>query len=373
MTQAFDVAVIGLGAMGSATAYHLARRGARVIGFDRFTPPHAHGSSHGETRIIREAYFEDPRYVPLVRRAYTLWHELEQDCGETLLLETGGLMIGAPDSEVVRGARASGDAWGLPYEVLDARALARRFPALRAEDGTVAVWEPRAAVLRPEACVAAHLAGAVDAGAAVRVEEPVTAWRATAAGFEVVTPVGTCAAQRLVLTPGAWLPRLLAEGALELVVTRQPLFRFAPREHAEWFAPDRLGIYIWETEPDYFFYGFPMRDGRVKVARHMGGEPVDPDHVDRAPRADEIAALRRRLARHMPDLDGEPVGATVCLYTNTRDQNFVIDRHPEHPGAVVLSACSGHGFKFSSVIGEVAADLAMDRTPAFDLGLFAWR
>ncbi|MBI2920399.1 MAG: N-methyl-L-tryptophan oxidase [Planctomycetes bacterium] len=368
-----DVAIAGLGAMGGAAAYHLARRGRRVVGFDRFAPPHSLGSSHGETRIIREAYFEDPRYVPVIQRAYTLWRELERESGQTLLLETGGLMIGPPGGGVVKGARASGDTRRLPYEMLDARELARRFPALHPDPDTVAVWEPRAGILFPEACVAAHLAAAARAGADLRTDEPVLSWRPDGEGVAITTPRGTYLARRLLLAPGALLPQLLNGAALPLTVTRQPLFWFQPKAHAEQFAPDRFGIFIWEAEPDFFFYGFPALEGRVKVTRHLGGAPTSPDQVDRELRPAEVAALRQRLARFIPDLDTPPVDASVCLYTNTADGHFVIDRHPAHPQVLVVSACSGHGFKFSSAIGEIAADLLTDCTPPFDLGLFRWR
>lgn len=371
--RSFDVAIAGLGAMGGAAAWHLARRGLRVAGFDRFGPPHDQGSSHGETRIIREAYFEDPRYVPLVRRAYTLWRELERDFGRPLLRETGGLMIGREDGVVVRGARASGDAHGLPYEILDAREIALRYPALHPDPGTVAVREPRAGILFPEACVKAHLTLAARAGADLRRDDPVLSWSADGEGIAVTTARGTVLAGSLILAAGAWMPSLLFGASLPLAVTRQPLFWFRPRGDAELFDPGRFGVFIWEAEPGFVFYGFPAIEGRVKVARHLGGVPTSPDAVDRAFRESEAAALRERLARSIPALDVPPADAAVCLYTSTADGHFVIDRHPAHSQVVVLSPCSGHGFKFASAIGEVAADLATGRTPRFDLGLFRWR
>jgi sarcosine oxidase len=373
MSQSFDVAIVGLGAMGSAAAYHFARRGARVLGLDRFSPPHALGSSHGETRIIREAYFEDPRYVPIVQRAYALWAELEQASGEPLMVRTGGLMVGIEDGAVVRGAQRSAEAHRLPFERLDAKETARRFPALRPRDDMMAIWEPRAGVLFPESCVRAHLALAAKAGATLRVDEPVRSWRADGGGYEVVTDRGRYRAGALVLAANAWLDRLLPGVDLGLTVTRQVLFWFEPRAAAADFGPDRLPIHVWEPERGRYFYGFPAFGGQVKVATHGGGLPSDPDHLDREVREPEIEAMRARLAAHLPDANGRFARAVVCMYANTPDEHFIIDRHPAHPRVMMVSACSGHGFKFSAVIGEIVADRLLGQPERFDLGLFRMR
>jgi sarcosine oxidase len=373
VSATYDVAIAGLGAMGSAVAYHAARRGLSVAGFDRFAPPHTLGSSHGETRIVREAYFEDPCYVPIVQRAYDLWHALERESGERLMLRTGGLMLGPPDGSCVSGARASGDQHRLPYETLDAAEIRARFPALRAEDGTAGVYEPRAGILYPEACVRAHLESAQRAGATFMPDEPALSWRADGAGIEVITAKGSYRAARLVLAAGAWLPALLADVRLPLAVTRQPLFWFVPRANPETFEPDRLPIWIWEWTRERFIYGFPALGGEVKVAVHHEGEPADPDGARRLLAPAEIEVMRERLRRFVPDADGPLSRAAVCLYTNTPDGHFAIDRHPGNPSVVILSACSGHGFKFSSAIGEIAVQLALAERVPFDLGRFALR
>ncbi|HEY3214973.1 MAG TPA: N-methyl-L-tryptophan oxidase [Candidatus Eisenbacteria bacterium] len=369
----YDVAIVGLGAMGGAAAFHLARRGTRVLGLDRFAPPHALGSSHGETRIIREAYFEDPRYVPIVQRAYELWRELEKVAGERLLIETGGLMVGPPDGVVVGGAKASADTHRLPYEWLEAAALRRRFPALTPDDDTVAVWEPRAGALFPEACVRAHLALAADFGADLRMDEAVLSWRPDGGGYEVTTSRGRHRASRLVLAANAWLPRLLPGVSLPLTVTRQPLFWFANHDPIERLAPGRLPVYIWERGPDLFFYGFPAFDGELKVARHMGGRASDPDAIDRTVGEEESGPHRAFLDACIPGASGAFRRGVVCMYANTPDGHFVIDRHPEHAEVLILSACSGHGFKFSCAIGEIAAQLLLEGDTPHDLGLFRLR
>jgi sarcosine oxidase len=370
LTPTYDIIVAGLGAMGGAAAYQLARRGRRVLGLDRFAPPHALGSSHGQTRIIREAYFEHPLYVPLVQRAYAAWEALERESGRSLMLRTGGLMIGRPDGVVVSGARRSAEQHRLRYEMLTAAEIRRRFPALRPDDDMVAVWEPRAGILFAERCVEAHLAMARRHGAELRYDEPVARWEADGAGVRVVTANGAYQAASLVLATGSWTPSLVPE--LPLTVERQTLFWFTPRD-ATPFAPERCPIHLWEHEPGRYIYGFPDLGEGVKVARHHEGVETDPDAVDRVVRDDEVAAMRAMVARHLPDAGGALRSTAVCLYTNMPDENFLVDRHPARPRVIVVSACSGHGFKFASALGEVIADLAIDGRTGFDLTPFRWR
>ncbi len=373
MPQPFDVIVAGLGAMGSAAACHLARRGQRVLGLDRFTPPHTYGSSHGQTRIIREAYFEHPIYVPMVRRAYELWDELARHTRTDLFRQTGGLMIGRPDSIVVTGARRSARTHGLPHEVLNAAEIRRRFPALRPDDDMNAVLEPRAGILFPERCVTAHLAQAREHGAALRFDEPVISWEAEGDGVKVSTSQGDYRAGQLVLSAGAWINSLLPGLTLPFQVERQVLFWFdAPRSPAL-FAPECCPIHLWQFDGQHFFYGFPDLGDGVKVACHHDGEFTSPDQVRREVAPDEVESMRRILRRFLPDADGPLRSATVCLYTNTPDEHFWIDRHPAHPQVLLASPCSGHGFKFSSAIGEILADLVCDGRSRFDLSLFRRR
>ena len=373
MPESYDVIVIGLGAMGSAAAFHLARRGRSVLGLDRYTPPHAFGSSHGRTRIIREAYFEHPVYVPLVQRAYELWADLERASGHDLLQITGGLMIGRPDGVLVGGARRSAEQHRLRHELLTAAEVRRRFPALRPADDMVAVWEPRAGILVPEACIAAHLALAFAQGATLRYDEPIVSWQSEGRGVRVTTARGEYRGRALLLTAGAWIRSVVPQLNLPFVVERQVLFWFKPRAHAAMFAPARCPIHLWETSPQEFFYGFPDLGDGVKIAGHHAGETTDPDHLRRFVADEETAAIRVFIDGFVPDANGTLNSTAVCMYTNTPDQHFWIDRHPGCGEVLIASACSGHGFKFSTVIGEALAQLLIDGTSRFDLTLFRRR
>lgn len=390
----FDVVVAGLGAAGSAAAYHLARRGARVLGIDRFAPPHAMGSSHGRSRIIREAYFEHPLYVPLVRRAYAGWEELEATSGRRIYLRTGGLMLGPADGEVVGGARRSAIEHGLPYEELTAEEVRHRFPAWRLPEDTVGIFEPRAGMLDPEAAIEAHLELARRHGAELRFDEPLVAWRAAGDGVEVATSRATYRAARLVLAVGAWTPHLLAPLDLPLVVERNVVAWFdttgptgappalgshpaagdaslpASGHTADLFAPERFPVFIHEFRPGIAWYGFPDTGDGVKAGIHHGGEATDPETVRREATEQDVARIRALLRAHLPGADRPLREAAVCLYTNAPDDHFVLDRHPDHPAVIVASPCSGHGFKFAPAIGEVAAELALDGDTRFDLTPF---
>ncbi|HEU5088969.1 MAG TPA: N-methyl-L-tryptophan oxidase, partial [Roseiflexaceae bacterium] len=244
----FDVIVLGLGGMGSATAYQLAKRGQRVLGLERFGPAHANGSSHGKSRIIRQAYFEDPAYVPLLLRAYELWEETEREAGEELLTITGGLMIGSPTSRTISGSLRSAQQHGLYHEMLDAADIRRRYPPLRPEPGVVALYERKAGFLRPEASVAAHLRLAERYGAELHFDEPALSWEARPDGVRVSTARGVYEASRLVVSVGPWAPEILADLGLPLVIERNVLVWFEPIGGREPFLPDRFPIYIWEVD-----------------------------------------------------------------------------------------------------------------------------
>jgi sarcosine oxidase len=367
--DSYEVGIAGLGAMGSMTTLELSRRGRRVIGWDRFRPPHAMGSSTGKSRIIREAYFEHPQYVPLVQRAYQKWAELEREAACSLLTPTGGLMIGPPDGALLQGARRSAELHRLGFEALSAEEIRCRFAgAFVPGPGEAGLYESRAGVLRPEAAIGAALDLAARAGAELRFDEPVAEWSA-GESITVRTGAGEYQVERLILAAGAWMAGTLPGVPLTLSVARQPLFWFEPLDPFRQGAA-RLPVFLWEWAPEQMFYGFPDRGDGVKIAIHHQGEPADPDG-DRRPVDDhELAWLRTILAARTPGLNGRLLETAICLYTNTPDGDFLIDRSPSDPRVILASPCSGHGFKFAPALGEVLADLATDRTPAFDLTPF---
>lgn len=366
----YDVAVVGLGGMGSAAAYHLAARGQRVLGLERFGPAHDQGSSHGDSRIIRLAYFEHPSYVPLLRRAYELWRETEREAGRRLLTVTGGVFIGPPTAVTVTGALRSARQWGLDHEYLDSAGIAARFPTTRPGPGDVALYEPNAGYVEPESTVRAHVDLAGRHGATLRFGERVVSWEASGAGVRVTTDTDTYEASRLVIAAGAWAPSVLADLSLPLVVERQVMHWFEPEDPAPFAAPGHP-IYVWEDAAGDQIYGFGIRPGdrAAKVAFFRRQNRTDPDKVDREVHAEEIAEVTRTVTTRMPAI-GRHVGAKTCLYTLTPDHNFVVGVHPAHPDVTVAAGFSGHGFKFVPVMGEILADLSMTGATNHDIALF---
>ena len=366
----YDAIVIGVGGMGSAIVYHLARQGARVLGIERFDIPHDRGSSHGWSRIIRLAYWEHPDYVPLVRRAYDLWRDLERTAGESLLTVTGSIDAGPPDSRMIRGALAACQRHGLEHELLDAAALTARFPGYRLPDGLVAVFQPDGGFLQPERCIVAHVNAARALGARVQTQERVIEWTAGDDRVRVTTDRGRYEAAKLVISAGPWLPAVVPALAPRLMVERQVVLWTQPLR-PELFTRDFPVFYI--DTPRGAFYGFPA-DAQLgfKIGKyHHRRQTTDPDALDRTCSPEDEAALREALSHYFPDANGPTLSASACLFTNTPDEHFVIDRLPDHQQVVVAGGFSGHGFKFCSAVGEMAANLALNDT-ARRMDLFAF-
>jgi sarcosine oxidase len=371
----YDGIVVGLGAMGSAAAWQLARRGRRVLGLDAHQRGHTLGSSHGHTRIIRKAYFEDPAYVPLLERAYAMWNDLSRIAGEPLILPTGGLMLGPEEADVVSGAVRSARLHGIPYELLTAAEVRRRFPAFTPDPAMVGVWEPQAGLLNPERCVEAQLAAATQAGADLRHGEPVRSWREEGGHVIVETPRARYEAGLLILTAGPWMPVLLAGANVDLPLTptRQAVcwFDAASPEQAALLAPDRCPLWICAFERSNI-YGTPNVEGRgAKAAIHDTGPACTPETARRDVAPAEVEALRHLLARILPAANGRLIEAGTCLYTMTPDGHFVIGRLHGHPRVTYAAGFSGHGFKFAPVIGEILADLGTEGRTAHPIGFLA--
>ena len=378
----FDVIVLGLGAAGSATLYQLARRGAKVLGIDRFSPPHARGSTHGDTRVTRLAIGEGEHYTPLAKRSHEIWRELEGATGASLLTENGGLIMSSgSDEKTFHGASffpttvAAARRHGIAHELLDAGEIHRRFPQFAVDDSTRGYFEPSAGFVRPEACIRAELGQAQQFGASLRLDEPVQRIEQLGSTVEVTTAKGRYGADRLVVAAGPWLTQLLPELARHFKVYRQVLYWFDVEAHIADFTPDKFPIFIWELPgASRGIYGFPAIDGPkggFKISTEHYLETTTPQTVTRDVTPQEIAAMYRELvAPHIKGAGVTCVRAVTCLYTVTKDFGFVIDRHPEHDRIIIASPCSGHGFKHSAALGEAIGDLALGEQSRFDLSAF---
>lgn len=366
----YDIVVIGLGAMGSAALHRLAKRGARVLGLDRFAPPHDRGSSHGATRIIRLGYFEHPSYVPLLRRAYALWRELESESGRRLLTITGIAEIGPPDGALVSGTLAASRMHDLPHEVLDAHELMRRIPAFAVPHDYAAVLQADGGFLAAETAVETQLAAALANGAEIRTGITVRGIEPRGGYVRIVLDDGEIDAGTAIVAAGAWTAKLLPDFTLPLRATREVLGWFAPADAAR-VALGALPVFLLESAHG-IHYGFPQIDARgVKIAKHHhAGETADADHYDRQVHPADEALIRAGVAAHLPAANGPLREAQTCLYTMTPDGDFLIDRLPGAENVIVASPCSGHGFKFAPVIGEILAGLALTGETPHDISRF---
>jgi sarcosine oxidase len=367
----YDAIVVGLGGMGSAAAYHLARRGQRVLGLERFEIPHAMGSSHGITRIIRLAYYEHPSYVPLLQRSFELWRELQAGFGEQLLYVTGSIDAGPAGSPVFEGSLESCRLHGLPHEVLTGAQVSDRFPAYRLPPDSLALFQPDGGFLLPERCVVAHAEAARALGAEIHTGEPIRGWEAVGDGVRVTTAGATYTADRLVLTVGAWASELVGPLLEGLAIPERQVLIWLGIRRPDLFTLERFPVFN-VLVPEGRFYGFPefgvpgFKFGKY----HHLAEQVDPDSVDRVANARDESALRVFAERYFPDAAGETLDMQVCMFTNSPDEHFIVDVHPEYPRVSIAAGFSGHGFKFCSVIGEIMADLALDGRTRHDIGLF---
>ncbi len=374
MTNHYDAIVIGLGGMGSAALYHLAKRGLKVLGIEQFAIPHDMGSSHGLTRIIRLAYYEDNSYVPLLRRSYALWAELERDFGERLFTQTGSIDMGPPDSEVFYGSLQSCIENQLEHETLDSRQLRARFPAYQMPPETMALFQPQGGLLIPERCVVAHVELAKRHGAAVHTGERVLGWdilpdeRVT-----VRSDIAEYTAEKLVICGGAWASKLVPQLAGKAVAERQALVWLETKQ-PELFTPERFPVWNGQVEEGRY-YGFPVfnptgRTPGMKFGRyHHLAEICDPDELDRAVHAKDEALLRAFAERYFPAGAGRVLRSVVCMFTNTADEHFLLDALPDAPQVAIAAGFSGHGFKMASVVGEIMADLAQAGETRHDIAL----
>ena len=370
MTEHYDAIIVGVGGMGSAAAWQLAKRGQKVLGLEQFDIPHASGSSHGINRIIRLAYYEDPSYVPLLKRAYELWRELETTCGEHVLHITGSLDISEPNGAVFTGALESCRLHDLSHEVLTSADLSSRYPGLHFPAEYLALYQAEGGFLLSERCIVQHVEEAMKLGAEIHGREPVLDWDSSASGLSVRTSRGIYRTEKLIFTAGAWMGVLLDELAPLLKPERQVLAWLQPLE-PEKFTPAALPVFN-VTVPEGRYYGFPVYGNPgFKVGRyHHLDETIDPNEPLRPPDSADESILRAFVQRYTPAANGPALALRTCMFTNSPDEHFIVDTLPDDDRIIVASPCSGHGYKFCSVIGEILADLAVDGSTRHNIDLF---
>jgi sarcosine oxidase len=367
----FDVAVIGLGGMGSAAVAHLASCGASVIGLDRFPLMHDLGASSGRTRIIRKAYFEDIAYVPLLERAYELWRRLERETGRTLLNLCGVLIVGSAETEAARGVQLAAERFGIPVRVMEAPELRHAYPQIRPRDNEIGIFEPDAGIVFPEEAIAAHLDVARARGAPIAGETNVTGWQSGASTLSVeIDGERAIEVDRIIVCAGPWTPATFDGLGLPIVVQRNVQYWFTPKTGG--FSPDRFPAFLIEREglaaP---LYGFPDLGGGVKVALHGFGQVTTADDLNRDVEPKEVGHMRELVEGWMPDAAGELRYVKACMYAMTPDQNFIIGTDPQDERIVIGAGFSGHGFKFATVVGELLAQLALDGRTALDISFLS--
>lgn len=367
----YDAIVIGVGGMGSAALFHLAHRGWKVLGLEQFDVPNEMGSSHGQSRMIRYTLQEHPSYVPLVRRAYELWHQLENSSRERLLVTTGSIRAGYEEDDYFRGAIEACDTHQIPYQVLTGPETNLRFPGYNFGSDVFAVYQADGGFLLPERCIVNHVFGALKAGAEVHGRERVLEWEPVGEGIRVRTDRDTYDAGRLVICAGPWAGKIEPVLAQHTAAERQVLGWFQP-ERPDLFRPDIFpvfGLFVEEGR----FYGFPVYGVpgfKVGRSHHLNQQVGDPDQLDREIHDEDEALLRDFTRRYFPLAAGPALTLKTCMFTNSPDGHFILDVHPEYPQVSLASGFSGHGFKFASVIGEIMADLAETGETTHDLSLF---
>lgn len=360
--QTFDLIVLGTGGVGSAALYLAAKRGLRCLGVDAFPPAHALGSSHGQTRIIRQAYYEHPDYVPLAIASYDHWHAVEQEAGEQVFVQTGLLQVGPSEGEVVCGVRESARRYHLAVDELSQAEIAHRFPGFRVPEGMAGIYEATAGYLRVERAVALQLELAQKHGAVLETGQRVVSWNVNAGqggSIEIETDAGRrFSTARLIITAGAWAAQLLPDLSRALTLLRKPQFWFPVVDPS--VRPADSPAFLYEM-PEGVFYGFPPIAGRMKIAQHSGGDPVaNPLTVERSILPTDLPPLQRFISGQLPGLDPNPADHSVCMYTMSPDQHFVVDRHPQYPQVAFAAGLSGHGFKFTGILGQALVELAVD-------------
>jgi sarcosine oxidase len=366
--KTFDVIVVGVGTMGAAACYQLARRGVSVLGLEQFDIPNAMGSAAGFSRMIRLAYFEHPDYVPLLRRSYELWEQLQTELGREVIKITGGIYVGPPGASVLEGSLRSVRQYNISHELMDSQLMQKRFPQFRVPDDYRCLHDHQAGLVLPERAVAGYAELALRSGAELHGQEGVISWESSGSNVIVKTSKAQYSASKLLFCGGAWTEKLVGDMGVRLTVTRQPLAWVWPKEPAQ-FELGKMPVWILEHRDGSNHYGFPMLPDNpgFKLASHKRSAPTDADNLDRAVHASDEQAIRGVLQDHIPAANGPLLSMRVCMYTNSPDNQFIIDHHPQYPNVTLACGFSGHGFKCASGIGEILSQLTLDGRTALPI------
>ena len=371
MNNTSDVIIIGLGAMGSATSMFLSHNGIKVIGFDSYSPPHEFGSSLGHTRVIREAYHEGTTYVPIVQRAYEIWFEMNGNSKVPIIETYGGLLIGRKTGDI-ENALKSANKYDIPIKKMTTDEISQKFSVLNPPKEYIGLLESRGGAVFVENSINHMLNTALNNGSIHKYNERVVRWSKKSNYYLVETNLGNYKAEKLIFSSGAWITKLIPTLKLPIKIERQVLFWFSPRKNPDKFKSINLPNSGWDLDNGLSFYTMPNLENRgFKVAMHHNGEFVDPDTLIRESNDSDLKMVRDFLEEYIPDGNGELIDSKVCMYTDTPDQDFLIDSHPDEENIIICSPCSGHGFKFTPAIGEICSSLIINNSTKFDLDKFS--
>jgi sarcosine oxidase len=369
----FEACVIGVGGMGSASTYHLAKRGVKVLSLEQFGVAHSNGSSHGKTRMTRTAYAEHPSYVPLVKRATELYFELAKSTGLQTILINGGLMVGRPDCSIIVGPTESAKIHSLPFKIMSRREVIDAYPVFVPSEDEVGFFDPGAGIVFPENCIQGHVNLAAESGAQIHLGEPALGWKSDGALVRVKSGQDEYEAEKLVIAAGSWAKGLITDFELPVSMERQVVFWFDPKkgEDRPSYSPENMPVFGWLYPDGRIYYGFPDFGDGVKAAIHHEGEAATPQTLRRTVDDNDERVVRSFLRDHIPGVDVPARSSVTCIYTNTPDRDFLIDFHPAHKNVLIVSPCSGHGFKFTSAIGEAVSELVTSGGSHLDLSRFS--
>tara|TARA_B100000700_G_scaffold327408_1_gene441895 strand:+ start:223 stop:1359 length:1137 start_codon:yes stop_codon:yes gene_type:complete len=369
--NAAEVIIIGLGAMGSASSYYLSKQGVKVLGFDTYHPPHNLGSSHGHTRVIREAYHEGISYVPIVQRAYELWHEIQNSSTKKIIMEYGGLYLGS-DGNYLKDAKLSAEKYNIPISELNNKEILDRYKVLNPPENFQGLLENRSGAVFPENSIEYFLKNSKSNGSIHKFNERVLSWEKLSDSYKVVTDKGDYFSEKLIFSSGAWIKNLLPIINIPVKTERQVLLWFEPKKDKELFLNRNLPNTGWDLENGLEFYTQPIIESKgFKVAMHHNGKFISPDNLLRESNKDDIDIIRGFLEEYIPSANGELIDTRVCIYTDTPDYDFILDRHPEDDNIIICSPCSGHGFKFTPAIGEICSNMIVGQNIQYDLSEFS--